>query len=380
MIVYFLLFLVLISKSRILIILIAWLITFPEILVRLVYSITIIPITGYLHINYFLSSIILSSFYIGYAFSNLPFGHLVDRYGYRVVAVSLILLGTFMFLFAYSRSFIDAFLLMLLMGIISAPTYIGAVKLVSEGNSSFRGTSIGILNTVGPLALLLSNFIVPSFLEKFPWQLIYIYSSMVTITISIPVFFIKRKTLRGKRGAINKKSIIASFVRFFGFWGMWGVSSYLFLLVHEHFNLNLVQAGIISGIFSIGAIVSIPISGYISDIMKKRREISRFFLLLFFLFLIVYPFIPLSFIYVFTFILGFIAFAYRTPLDTYIAEITKGKEATSMGLANLISQPSSIIVPIVIGYILTFTNNIMIAFVSLSIGPFVAAFLIQMLD
>jgi len=369
-----------ISKNKYVIILLAWFITFPEILVRLIYSITIIPITNYFHINYFISSIILSSFYLGYAFANLPFGYLVDKFGYRIVAISLTFLGILMLLFSYSTNFLEAIILMLLMGIVSAPTYIGAIKLVSEGNSSFRGTSIGFLNTVGPLALLLSNFIVPSFLEKFDWQLVYVYSSFLTFLIAFPLFFIRRVSFKSKKGAINKTSLIASFVRFFGFWAMWGVSSYLFLLIHEHFNLDLIQAGIISGIFSIGAVISIPISGYISDIMKKRKEISGIFLFLFFLILLIYPFLPLSLIYIFTFILGFIAFGYRTPLDTYISEITKGKEATSMGLANMISQPSSIIVPIVIGYIITFTGNIAFAFISLSIGPLIAMILIKKLD
>jgi len=368
------------NRKRLLIIILAWFITFPEILVRLVYSITIVPITDFMHINYFLSSIILASFYIGYAFANLPFGYLVDKFGYRIVAISLLFLSFLMFLFSYSTTFLEALILMLLMGIVSAPTYIGAIKLVSEGNRSFRGTSIGILNTVGPIALLLSNFIVPSFLEKFDWQLVYLISALITIFISIPVFFIQSRFMKNRKGAVNRKSLIASLVRFFGFWGMWGVSSYLFLLVHQHFELNLIEAGIVSGIFSIGAIISIPITGYVSDLIKRRKEITRLFLLFFFLFLIIYPFLPVIYIYFFTFILGFLAFGYRTPLDAYISEITRGKEATSMGLANMISQPSSIIVPIVLGYIITFTGNIAIAFVSLSIGPFIAMFLIQLLD
>ena len=367
-------------ESRIIAVIFAWLITFPEIFIRLVFSITIIPISTSLHINYFYASILLSSFYIGYAFFNLPMGNLVDKYGYKVISISLIMLSIFTIVFSISESYLLSLISMFLLGVFSAPTYIGSVKLVSERNPNFRATAISFLNTAGPTSLLISNLILPGYIQILDWRTIYIYISIFAFIVSIPVLFIKKFNHTYVKGAINRKSIIASFVRFSGFWGMWGISTYLFLLSHIEFNLSYVYSGIVSALFSIGALISIPSSGIISDLIKKRREISISFLIIFFFMLIIFPFIDRSIIFYMAFLLGFISFGYRTPLDAYISEITKGREATSMGLANLVSQPSLIIVPAVIGAIITFTGNVFLAFFTLSIGPLVAIILLFFLN
>lgn len=361
------------------IIIFAWFVSLPVVLIRLVYSITIIPITGYLHINYFLSSIILSSFFVGYVIFNLPMSYFVDKYGYRVIGISILFISLLLFLFTLVTDFTCAIILMILIGIASTPTYTGAIKLISEKIKYHRATAIGFLNTTGPIVLFLSSFALPSFIEQYRWQLIYVYIAIFTLPLGIPFFFIKNIPFYNNKNPINKKSIFASMVKFFGLWGMWGTSTYLFLLLHYHFQLNLSDSGLITGIFAIGGIISVFTIGFISDLFKKREEISKIFLILFFMILIIYPFLPTSYLYVFSFVLGFIAFGYKTPLDTYISEITKGKEATSMGLANLISQPSSIIVPIIIGFIITFIGNVTIAFISLAVGPIIALLLIMKL-
>ncbi|MEM0150650.1 MAG: MFS transporter [Thermoplasmata archaeon] len=367
------------KKISFIIIVFSWLVSLPVVLIRLVYSITIIPITDYLHINYFLSSVILSSFFVGYVIFSLPMNHFVDKYGYRVIGISMLFLSLLIFLFTFVTNFTDAIILIVLIGVTATPTYTGAIKLISDRIEYYRATAIGILNTTGPIVLFLSSFILPSYLSQYRWQLIYVYISIFTLTVGIPFFFIKNTSFYSTKESINIKSIIASLVKFFGLWGMWGTSTYLFLLVHYYFHLSLIDSGVITGIFAIGGLISVFTIGFISDMFKKREEISKIFLILFFVMLAIYSFLPVSSLYLFSFILGFIAFGYKTPLDTYISEITKGKEATSMGLANLISQPSSIIVPIIIGYIIAFTENVTIAFISLSIGPLIAFLLIMKL-
>ncbi|MGB9814974.1 MAG: MFS transporter [Thermoplasmata archaeon] len=366
--------------NRILAIIFAWLITFPEIFIRLVFSVTIIPISQSLHVNYFYASILLSSFYMGYALFNLPMGYLVDKYGYVIISISLIMLSLFTLIFSFSSDYYISLITMFLIGVFSAPTYIGSVKLVSERNPGYRATAISLLNTAGPFSLLITNILFPSYLETLNWRIIYVYIAIFAILVSIPVFFIKKIVERPEKSAINRKSIMAAFIRFSGFWGMWGISTYLFLLSSIEFHLSYAYSGLVSAVFSLGALTSIPISGFISDIIKKRKEVSTAYLFLFFILLIVFPFISSDILLFMSFILGFISFGYRTPLDAYISEIIKGKEATSMGLANLVSQPSLIIVPAVVGAIITFTNNVYLAFLTLSLGPLVAIILLQILD
>ncbi len=361
-------------------IIIAWLITFPEIFIRLVFSVTIIPIKDSLGINYFFASLLLSSFYVGYAAFNLPMGHMVDRYGYRVISISLIFLGIFTLIFSYSTNYYISLISMFLLGIFSAPTYIGSIKIVSERSGNFRATAISLLNTAGPSSLLLTNIFFAGNLSTLDWRIIYVYISIFAILMAIPPFFLKKLNEKQEKGAVNRKSIIAAFVRFSGFWGMWGISTYLFLLSHLEFNLSYAYSGLVSALFSLGAITTIPISGFISDAVRKRKEVSFMYLLLFFITLMSFPFIDASIVFPMAFLLGFISFGYRTPLDAYISEITKGKEATSMGLANLISQPSLIIVPAIIGAIITYTGNVYLSFVILSLGPLMAMILLRCLD
>ncbi len=356
------------------IIIMAILITFPEVFVRLVYSVTIIPITNALSIDYFFGSLILTSFYVGYTVSNLPMGFLVDKYGFRVVSFSLIAMAILIYAFSYIENFYEAFLLMFLIGIFSGPTYVGSVKLIAEKSEKYRSTSIGTLNLVAPLTLFIVN--IYSLKISFDaWRIVYIYLALITFLISIPVLFIKSERVEHVKGAVNKISILSSLARFFGFWGLWGTSSFLYLLIYLKFNSNF-YAGVSLLTFSVGSIIACPVSGFISDYLKNRDRIVIFSLLIFFSILIIFPIIPFDFLLPASFLLGFIVYFFRTPLDTFIAEITKGRAATSMGLANLISQPSQIIVPAVIGLIVEFLKNTYYPFIFLSIGPLSAAVIV----
>ncbi len=363
----------------ILFVIFAWLVSFPVVLIRFLYGILIIPITKYFCINYFLSSLILSSFFVGYVIFNLPVNYLIDKYGYKLIGISLLFFSILIILFTIIHNYIYAIILMILIGAAATPTYSGSIKLLSNKIKNYRASAIGILNTTGPFILLLSSFTLPLIIEKLSWQLIFIYFSLFTFILSIPFFIIKNDSDKYNKKPITKNAILASTVRFFAFWGMWGTSTYLFLFLQNLFHFNLIYAGLITATFAIGGLFSVFTIGFISDFFKKRKEISEIFLFLFFLILIIYPFLPIYIIWFSSFLLGFIAFGYKTPLDTYISEITKGKEATSIGLANLISQPSSIITPIIIGYLITFTDNIIFTFIFLSIGPLVAFLLISKL-
>ncbi len=360
--------------KKLLIVSMAILITFPEVFVRLIYSVTIIPITNALAINYFLGGLILTSFYTGYTISNLPMGYFVDKYGFRVVSFSLFIMAILIYAFSFIENYLEAILLMFFIGIFSGPTYIGSVKLIAEKSESYKSTSIGTLNLVAPLTLFIVN-VYSLKISIDAWRIVYLYLSILTFFIAIIVLFIKNEKYEHRKGAINIISILTSLARFFGFWGLWGTSSFLYLLIFLRFN-SYYYAGISLIIFSIGSIIASPVSGFISDYFRIRERIIILSLIIFFIFLIIFPFIPFNLLYIFSFFLGFVVYFFRTPLDTYIAEITKGRAATSMGLANLISQPSQIIVPAIIGSIIEYSKNIYYAFIFLSLGPLFSALIV----
>ena len=69
----------------------SWTLSIFLLLIRLVYGVIIIPITNYLKINYFLSLLLLSLFFGGYVIFYFPAGYIVDKFGYKISAIFLII-------------------------------------------------------------------------------------------------------------------------------------------------------------------------------------------------------------------------------------------------------------------------------------------------
>jgi len=354
-----------------------WAVIFPELFIRLAYGITLKPFLDTIGGNYLVGGAVLAGFYVGYMGGNIPFSYLVDSRGYRVVAGEMVGTALGAILFSASKNALEAGTGMFVMGLASAATYTASMKLVVEHSNKYKSVAVGLLETAGPGVVLISGAVLPSTLSFTSWQNVYLTVAAISMVLCVPLLLIHASR---KKPESSTKSLLLSgrlwslsAVRFFGLWGLWGASTWLYSVLRLYYSFSPIQAGEDVTLFGVLGVLAVPASGLLSDLLRERRKVAMLTLILFFSSLLLFPLTPRDFVWLTVSILGFLAFAYRSPLDTIIAEYRKGLTATSMGVANTVSQASQIVVPIMVGAVLTFLGNYVLLFTIISIGPGLAA-------
>src|ERR1019366_5076774 len=147
----------------------------------------------------------------------------------------------------------------------------------------------------------------------------------------------------------DRDFVLVTLSGFGAMWGTWGFAFWASTLMVRGRHFSTVEAGAIVALFGIGAIISKPLIGLISDSFGGIRRIPVIILLLSFVvilllfgtletktqFRIVAP------------ILGVAAFAYSPLLGALVTEIAGIERAgSSAGVTNAFWQLGSVIVPV----------------------------------
>ncbi|WP_188848520.1 MFS transporter [Sulfodiicoccus acidiphilus] len=361
-------------------IVLGWVLIFPELFVRLAYGITLKPFLDSIGGTYLVGGAVLAGFYVGYMGGNIPLSILVDRNGYKILFLEMLGTAVGALLFAEGRNALTAASGMFVMGLCSAATYTASMKLVVENSDSYKSVSIGLLESAGPSVLLLSGALLPRVISTAPWQDVYLSVAAICGAVAVPFYFLKAERRGPESSArsllLSRRIWGLSVVRFFGLWGVWGISTWLFTLLRLVYGFSATQSGLYVTLFGAVGILSIPVAGLMADLTRSRRKVTLILLTAFFVTAFLFPLTPRAEVWVTTSILGFLAFAYRSPLDTIIAEYRRGLTATSMGVANTVSQASQVVVPILVGSVLTFSNMYWTVFPIVALGPGLATLIL----
>jgi sugar phosphate permease len=336
--------------------------------------------------------VFVTAFYIGYVIANALGGVGSDRLGPRIMlACSLIPLGLATFLFSFTASVSWGLTFQALMGLSAGCDYSACIKLMmSWFEQRERGRAMGLLTTANSLGVVIPNAIVPTLMGSVGWQGIYQILGTITAIGGVLVFL-----MLGRKppliAAQSKKSVGWTEMRdlftdrnlvllaIAGFWAMWGTWGFTFwanaLMVRGH-HLSAVEAGVIVSFFGIGAVISKPLVGLLSDWLggdKKKPLVILCFagfaasLLVFGLmgsasqFRIVAPF------------LGVFAFVYTPLMAALIGEAAGvARSGAATGLTNAIWQLGSVIVPSAVGLLYQLTDSFYAAFIALAVGPMLA--------
>lgn len=330
----------------------------------------------------------ITAFYIGYITANAFGGFLTDLLGGRlVVSLALIPLGIFTFLFGRTTSILYGLVIQAVMGVAAGADYAASIKLIAGWfGLKNRGRAMGLYLTGTSFGVMLTNAIVPTFLKFFGWNGAYYVLGIITTAFGITCFIF----LRNPTSAASNKQAKPNFhlllrnrdLRFLaaagfgGYWGAWGFAFWANALMIKGYHLSIVQAGVATALFGIGAIIGKPSMGLLCDLLGGIRRLPAIGCLLGFSasllvfgcmhdyksFLIVAPF------------LGLTSFTYTPLLASSIVEAA-GQElaGSATGLTNMMWQLGNVIVPLVVGAAFQRTHSFFTAFAILAAGPVVGA-------
>jgi len=125
-----------------------------------------------LALTYTWTGALMSAYFIGYTFGQIPWGVMSDRNGSRLtMSLSVLGLSLSSLLFGFSETATMAVALRFLAGLLGAGIFVPGVKLVSSWfNSDERGTALGILNIGGSTGMILASWFVPLLSNDLGWN------------------------------------------------------------------------------------------------------------------------------------------------------------------------------------------------------------------
>ncbi len=376
------------SRYRWVVLLFAWsalLMTFVD---RIAWSNLAIPVGNSLGMAVGALGVFVTAFYTGYVLSNFGGGVATDLLGpRRTLVLSMLPLGVSTFVFGHITSVVTGLVVQALMGLAAGCDYSACVKLVSTWfDVRSRGRAMGLLMTATSLALMVSNLLVPALLKIQNWNQVYQDLGVATVVLGVICFLVVRDgpavPSLGRQGfnlraLVQNKDLVLLAVSGFGaMWGTWGFAFWANSLMVKGHGFTLATAASITFMFSIGAVVSKPLIGLLSDWMGGRRKmlvmlcfISFTVLLLVFgmlqgeaQFRLVAP------------LLGVAAFAYSPLTAALVTEIAgKSLAGSATGATNAFWQLGSVTVPLVVGAVFQSTGSFFAAFATLAAGPLLAA-------
>jgi nitrate/nitrite transporter NarK len=246
---------------------------------------------------------------------------------------------------------------------------------------------MGIFMTASSLGVVVTNLFVPSLLATIQWTGVYRILGAITLVGATACFLAVKDSpaaiaptpfdLTDFTGLFRNRDLVLVALSGFGaMWGTWGFAFWASTLMVRGRHFSNVEAGAIVAMFGIGAIISKPIIGLVSDRLGGIRKIPVIACLLSFvvILLIFGTLTTRTQFRIVAPILGVTAFAYSPLLGALVTEIAGVHRAgSSAGVTNAFWQLGSVIVPIVVGVVYQTTQSFNMAFVALALGPLLGA-------
>ncbi|TEU11895.1 MFS transporter [Candidatus Bathyarchaeota archaeon] len=256
------------------------------------YSTVMVLIKEELSLSYTMSGALMSSYFVGYAMGQIPWGLLADRYGSRrVMASSILGIACATLLFGRATVFWHAAVARFLSGLLGAGVFVPAVRLVSGWfPEESRGTALGLLSVGGSFGLVSASWLTPFATTQLGWRTTITVFGLLGIASSAGIYLTLRdkprqasspSTLQDIRELATTKSFWAlALVQMVRLGSYYSFIAWLPLLLQEEFGLGLVAAGGVFSLFNLSGLVSNPLGGVFSDRLGERGVLAASFALL----------------------------------------------------------------------------------------------------
>jgi MFS family permease len=233
-------------------------------------------------ISYVSAGLLMSVAVLPGLFLALPAGLLIDKYGFKKIgflAAIFVTIGSL--IFVSTTFFVVALFGRVIQGIGMVLLSIGTPTVITQWfNDKEYGRAMGIFAIVAPLGSAISFLSAPFLAQTFGWQVPFYIGACTSAVFAVaflltirtgPLRSIQTGPLLGIRHVISRELMEISLV-----WMLFGVIQAGFLtwvpsLLVTFKGLSLVEAGFLSSIFLVFAIVLVPIVGLASDSVGRHR-------------------------------------------------------------------------------------------------------------
>lgn len=305
--------------------------------------------------------LISASFFYPYFLMQVPGGLLVDRFGPRkVLTWGFCICVVGVMFFAHAQNFWVAASSRMLMGLVAAPAFAGALYLIANWFSPKKFALLsGLTESFAMLGGVLGQVAVAQRVASAGWRITFIDCAIIGLVLTICTGLIIRDRPRNSLNvclASTKLSIIRQhFKKVMGLPQVWLIglfSGLTFALVSAfgglwcvpylevRYGLPATITSIASSMIFIGVAVGSPFLGWLSDHIGKRKPVmfySALLCLLLMLIALYFPKVPFGLMIFLLFLVGATASVYMLPF-ALVREITpKETRGTAMGFANMMS-------------------------------------------
>jgi ACS family glucarate transporter-like MFS transporter len=336
-------------------------------------------------------------YYIGYVVSNFLGGLASDWVGPRVVlTASMVLAGAGMVLFGSVESFALGLVAQALVGFFAGADYSAGAKSISSWFTGRERTfAVGLFTTATSLGTVVANLVVPTMIAEHGWRLSYHLFGVISIVLGLIIAVLHRsrppqaaaaelatpsapRTPHLGRVLGSRDLIVLGIAGFCSLWGTYGFITWSNTLMIEGKGIDPVHAGGIVALFAITAVVMKPVIGLVAGrVPFHRKHLAAGILVLFAVMLLVFGALgTLPAFYIAAPVLGFAAYCYSPIQNALILDYAGAADSGSAaGTLNAVWQLGSVVVPTVVGAVFASTGSVYSAFVTLAIGPLLAAVL-----
>ncbi len=320
-----------------------------------------------------MAGLLSSSFYFVYTSLQLPVGVLFDRKNTRLLlSINALICSIGCFVFANSTGLLGLFLGRVLIGTGSAFAFIGLSHLLRQYFPMRQfAFMIGLSETLGFIATAIGIISLGEFITHWGWRLFINGAAWAGIIIAALCWqFIPNSTQKPNNSQYKKQlykilthpilwlngffvGLCFSVVTVFG--ALWAIP-----FIQVKLGCGLQKAGIIGSIYFLGAGVSCPLFGILSNHVKNRKNLilrsclSTAFLLIMLLY---YPTTNDIFVTCLVFLSGVCCGAYMLAYSISNELTTPHLQSTATGFTNTLAVLFAPILQPLVGYLLDLFNQ-----------------------
>ena len=346
---------------------------------RFIINYAILGISEDLQLSASTTGIVLSSFFAGYALMQIPGGWLADKFGYRKVLITaLLLLSSFTVLTGSAWSLVSLIFIRFLFGLGEGSYFPAASKGIANWfPQNERSKAMSIMLTSGTIMGVVTPIAGTILMQSIGWRMIfYIVGGVGLLITALFYFFLQEKKdlkiIQAKQSAQEKnqkasplRAVLKTpmiwnlFIAYFSIYAVnWGLSSWMPTYLAQVKGLDLTRVGMISAIPAFAGIFAMLASGYILDRLPEGKDklVAAIFGLLTAVFLYLMgsaPTITMFVTYqsVVTILLSFnIILITSVPLKI----LSESVVGTANGFINTGAQFAGVLTPMLIGFLVDF--------------------------
>ncbi|KQU13052.1 hypothetical protein ASG65_11930 [Bacillus sp. Leaf13] len=339
---------------------------------RLVMNLALVPIGQEFHLSPTATGTVISVFFLAYAIMQIPAGWLTDQLGYRrVILFSIFLWSVFTVFTGFTWSFTALIVIRFLFGIMEGGYPAASAKAISEFfPKKERGKAQSILMSSNSVGGLITSLLVPTLLIWLGWRNVFFALGAAGVIIGVLFWKYIRSPIQSdeakEQHPVNKESML-SLLKTRQTWALvltwfsisiasWGSVSWLPMYMVTVRHLDLVSAGMLSVIPTMGATLGTAAGGWLLVRFSGREKMyfvmnGLFYTALLFLALFA-PNVGMVFTYL-TLASIFYGFVFSAVYALPHKWFDKSVIGSAIGIMSLGSMIGGFIAPIMMGVLIS---------------------------